>query len=490
MRTVVDFTPVLLLLAAPAPAAASSTALAVCGQAQPTGGAQLPSTMAALQLAGDWMDVINTADDATYVRFVQERGPVLRDGPERWLELRDQLRGLQLCGLKSADPGYVELWAFDANWDSWGIMRLKPGATPADKIAFVFLGGTEDVPPGAARPAKLALSPLIKAVEARAASRAAKDQFSGAVLLAQDGRVRFQKAYGLADREKRMPNSLDTQFRFGSMGKMFTAVATMQLVQDGKIDLAAPIGRYLTNYPNRDIATKVTVAHLLTHSGGTGDIFGPEFDAHKTSLRSTKDYVDLYGARAPDFAPGSRHSYSNYGFILLGRIVEEVSGLSYDDYIQRNIFDRVGMASTGNRSETAVLPRRAVSYMGSGVRLKRADETLPLNGTAAGGGYSTVGDFNRFVDGLTSHRLLRPETFQKLVEGGIKTDDGQFVGFDFGGSMPGAGRFIGHGGGAPGMSGSLHHFLKSGVTLIVLANRDPGAAESIALFAAHRLPAD
>jgi D-alanyl-D-alanine carboxypeptidase len=238
---------------------------------------------------------------------------------------------------------------------------------------------------------------LVEAIDARAASRAAKDQFSGAILLAQGGRVLFQKAYGLADRALRKPNTLDTQFRFGSMGKMFTAVAIMQLVEQGKIDLQAPIGRYLTNYPNQDIATKVTVAHLLSHTGGTGNIFGPDFDRRKASLRSTKDYVDLYGSRAPEFAPGSRESYSNYGFILLGRIVEQVSGLSYDDYIQRNIFKPAGMASTGNRPESEVLPRRAVSYTGSGAKLKSAEDTLPLNGTAAGGGYSTVGDFNRFV---------------------------------------------------------------------------------------------
>jgi CubicO group peptidase (beta-lactamase class C family) len=272
------------------------------------------------------------------------------------------------------------------------------------------------------------------------------------------------------------------------MGKMFTAVAIMQLVEKGKIDLNAPIGRYLTNYPNQDIATKVTVAHLLSHTGGTGDIFGPEFDSHKASLRSTKDYVDLYGKRAPEFAPGERESYSNYGFILLGRIVEQVSGVPYDDYIQRNIFKPAGMASTGNRPETEALPHRAVSYSGSGSQLKNAADTLPANGTPAGGGYATVGDFNRFVVGLTSHKLLRRETLQQLIDGGVKMTDGKFAGFDFGGTVPGAGRFIGHGGGAPGMSGSLQHFLSSGMTIVVLANRDPGTAESIAMFTARRLP--
>lgn len=484
------FLPALLALSAAAPAAASSPVSGVCEPASPGAGPQLPSTASVVRLAKDWLDAINTSDDAAFTRFVRDRGPVLLGGPEQWLELRSKLRGVRLCGVKSVGSDSVDLWMFDQTWDSYAVAQFKLGATATDKIEFVFLRLADGIPPGFAGPPKLAPPMLIKAVQAHAAGRAAGDQFSGAVLIARHGRVLFQQAYGLADRETRKPNTLDTQFRFGSMGKMFTAVAVMQLAQEGKIDLEAPIGRYLANYPNQDVAGKVTVAHLLSHTGGTGDIFGPDFDRHKASLRSLKDYVGLYGTRPLEFAPGSRSSYSNYGFILLGRIVEEVSGLSYDDYIQRNIFEPAGMASTGNLPESVALPRRAVSYMGSGARLKRADETLPLSGTSAGGGYSTVGDFNRFVNALTSHRLLRSDTFRKLTDGGVRTEDGQFASFDFGGSMAGTGRYIGHNGGAPGMNGTLHHFPESGFTVTVLANRDPSAAESIALFALHRLPAD
>jgi hypothetical protein len=272
---------------------ASSPAAGACGKATPTDASQSPSAAAVVRLATDWVDKINSADDAVYVRFVKERGPVQPDGPERWLEFRDFLRGMELCGVKSAKAGIVELWVFDPTFDSYGTWRFKPRATAADKIEFMGGSHTDTVPPGAVRPAKLALPALAHAVEARAAGRAAKDQFSGAILLAQNGRVLFQKAYGLSDRERRKPNTLGTQFRFGSMGKMFTAVAIMQLVEQGKIDLQAPIGRYLTNYPNQDVAAKVTVAHLLSHTGGTGDIFGPDFDRQKASLRSTRDYVDL-----------------------------------------------------------------------------------------------------------------------------------------------------------------------------------------------------
>lgn len=480
----------LLWLSPQALAATAESKSPACGSLADTGETQSADVKAVVRLATDWMETISTADDASYVRFVQERGPVLRDGPERWLELRDNLRGLQLCGVKAVDADGVLLWGFEPKFDSYTVARFKPGKAATDKIQFVYLTMTEEVPPGTEPPAKLTVPALVTAVEARAAEYATQDQFAGAILLAHKGRVLMQKAYGEADRNTHKPNALDTQFRFGSMGKMFTAIAVMQLVQDGKIALDEPIGRYLTGYPNQDIANKVTVANLLTHTGGTGDIFGPEFDKNKGSLRSTKDYVNLYGARAPEFAPGSRWSYSNYGFILLGRIVEAASGLDYDDYLRQRIFVPAGMSSTGNEPESITLPRRAVSYMGAGARLKPADDTLPLKGTAAGGGYSTVGDFDRFVTGLTTHRLLNAATFQKLVDGGVTMADGKFTAFDFGGTVPGAGRFIGHGGGAPGMSGSLQHFLKSGVTVVVLANRDPGTAESIAMFAAHRLPAN
>ena len=111
-------------------------------------------------------------------------------------------------------------------------------------------------------------------------------------------RLLFSEAYGLSDREKKTPNTLKTRFRLGSMNKMFTAVATLQLAQRGKLDLKAPFGNYLTDYPNKDVASKVTIEQLLSHTGGTGDIFGPEFDKNRLELKTLQDYVKLYGNRA------------------------------------------------------------------------------------------------------------------------------------------------------------------------------------------------
>src|SRR5260370_22449751 len=109
------------------------------------------------------------------------------------------------------------------------------------------------------------------------------------------------------------------------MNKMFTVVATLQLVQDGKVHLEDPLGKYLPDYPNKDVASRVTIQHLLTHTGGTGDFFGPEFDAHRLELKPLGDYVKLYGNRPLESEPGSQFEYSNYAFVLLRPVVQQAT---------------------------------------------------------------------------------------------------------------------------------------------------------------------
>ncbi len=164
------------------------------------------------------------------------------------------------------------------------------------------------------------------------------------MLVARHGEVLLQKAWGLANRETRTPATLDTRFRLGSMNKMFTAVATLQLVEAGKLSLDDTIGKILPDYPNKDVASKVTVRNLLTHTGGTGDIFGPDFDKNRLTLREHGDYLKLYGSRGLDHEPGAEFQYSNYGFVLLGALIEKVTGMSYYDYVRSHIFQPAGMS--------------------------------------------------------------------------------------------------------------------------------------------------
>jgi D-alanyl-D-alanine carboxypeptidase len=340
---------------------------------------------------------------------------------------------------------------------------------------------------------RLTETEALKALSARAAKLAGEGEFSGAVLLAKDGRVLFSHAYGLADRKRGIPNTLRTRFRIGSMNKMLTAVAILQLADAGKVELTAPLGKYLSDYPNRDVASKVTIHQLLTHTGGTGDIFGPDFDLHRTELRTLADYVQLYGKRGLEFQPGSRWSYSNYGFILLGRVIEKVTGQSYYDYVQQHIYKPAGMTRSGSLPEDQAVPDRSTGYTKPpGATAWRPNtDTLPYRGTSAGGGYSTVEDLERFADALLSHELLSPDSTKMLITGKVKAGPGAKYAYGFEDSRDADGNgWVGHGGGAPGMNGDLRIYLKSGYVIAVLANLDPPAAQRISQYLDPRLPAE
>ena len=331
----------------------------------------------------------------------------------------------------------------------------------------------------------------LKSLSARAERLAREDELSGAVLVAKDDRVLFKHAYGLADRNRRIPNTLRTRFRIGSMNKMFTAVATLQLVEAGKVKLTAPLGTYLPAYPNRDVATKVTIHQLLTHTGGTGDIFGPDFDAHRNDLRTLTDYVKLYGKRGLEFEPGSQWAYSNYGFILLGAVIQKVTGHSYYDYVQQHIYAPAGMRHSGSRPEDQTVPDRSIGYTkppGTTAWTPNTD-TLPYRGTSAGGGYSTVEDLARFAHALLNHKLLSPHSTKLLITGKVNAGPGARYAYGFEDARDANGNgWVGHGGGAPGINGDLKIYPKSGYVVAVLANLDPPAAQRVSEYLDPRLP--
>jgi CubicO group peptidase (beta-lactamase class C family) len=327
----------------------------------------------------------------------------------------------------------------------------------------------------------------LAALSARAAELARKDEFSGALLVARHGKVLLEKAWGRANRQGGTRNTPDTKFRIGSMNKMFTAVATLQLVEAGKLALDDPIRKYLPGYPNKDVAAKVTVRHLLTHTGGTGDIFGPEFERDRLKLRTHSDYVKLYGARGLTHEPGARFEYSNYGYVLLGALIEAVSGASYYDYVREHVFRPAGMTSTDSRPESDHVSKRAVGYMRRypGAHWTPNTDTLPWRGTAAGGGYSTVRDLMRFAQALSSGRLIAKATLAEATR-----PHRQQYGYGF--DMRGEGRLrsYGHGGGAPGMNGELRIFPELGYIVVSLSNLDPPAASQLVEFFTLRMPDD
>jgi len=327
------------------------------------------------------------------------------------------------------------------------------------------------------------------ALRARLEASTAANTFAGAVLVVRDGQTVFEGAYGLADRGQGVPNSPLTKFRVGSMNKMLTAVAVLQLVQAGSVKLDATLGTYLPDYPNVDLASQVTIHHLLTHTGGTGDIFGPEFTAHRLDLREPSDYLELYGSRDLLFAPGSQWVYSNYGFMLLGAVIEKVSGMRYDDYVAAHVLGPAGMTDAGAAPEDVFVPGRPVGYMWQGGTLVSNAPTLPYRGTPAGGWYATVRDFERFAAALREHRLLDPAHTALLLDG--KVPMGQSIvnyAYGFIDRVQNGRRLVGHGGAAPGMSGELSFEPNGGYTVVVLSNLSAPAATQIEAFILGNLP--
>jgi CubicO group peptidase (beta-lactamase class C family) len=442
-------------------------------------------------------------------------------------QLNQDLKGASLQAVKSAD----NLVALEFSRGDTALtvkLVLPPDGEPKIDSMMVEPGESSGATP--ATPANHAGGDAIAAVRSELERRAAEDKFSGAVLIAKDGQSAFEAAYGYADRENRITNTVDTKFRFGSMGKMFTGVAVLQLVQAGKIHLEDPIAKYLTDYPNQEVAG-VTIYQLLTHTGGTGDIFSPEYEAHREELKELKDYVALYGKRGVQFKPGTDWDYSNYGFVLLGRIIEVVSGQSYYDYVRDHIFKPVGMNSTDNVPEDQNVPDLSVGYTGPGGpglhligpgpgpnpgfgpgdpgphlvgpapgsedhsigskgSLRATTGSLPYRGTSAGGGYSTVGDLLKFVNALTSHKLLDAHYIELLITGKVSTRRPRIkYAFGFEDELTRDGvRCFGHGGGSPGMNGRLSVFPGSNYIVVALASLDPPAADDIARFIRDRLP--
>jgi CubicO group peptidase (beta-lactamase class C family) len=223
---------------------------------------------------------------------------------------------------------------------------------------------------------------------------------------------------------------------------------------------------------------------LLTHTAGTGEIFGDAFDKHRLELKTLDDYVRLYGARAPDFPPGTKSgNYSNYGFILLGVIVQKVSGEDYYDYVRNHIFLPAGMTDTGSLPETENVPARVTGYTQKDGKWVPNTDTLPWRGTSAGGGYSTLADLLKFAHAMMDGKLLPDD----LRDAATRSEtEGDWYGYGFEVHGTGLAHSYGHTGGAPGMSTEMRIYPKAKTVVIELFNIDPGTG--VVACYANRMP--
>lgn len=306
--------------------------------------------------------------------------------------------------------------------------------------------------------------------------QAASGAFSGAVIVARNGRPLFEGAYGAANVETGARNALDTRFNLASLGKALTQVAIWQLVQAGRIDLDRTVGHYLPDYPNEAVRTRVTLRQLLTMRSGVGSYWNDRFAARRTAIRTIDDYLALFATDPLEFEPGTSELYSNGGYIILGKIIETVSGMSYADYIARHVTGPAGMRDAGFFAIDEQVDRLAIGYTTESgpneapPRVRHGDtsgpasaprpnsDQLPGRGLSAGGGYASVQDFLRFDQALRGRRLLDAE--HSALHLGEAFANGGVSGFV--GGFPGANTMF-------GMYGD-------GTTIIVFANRDAPAA--------------
>jgi D-alanyl-D-alanine carboxypeptidase len=432
-----------------------------------------------------YLKALNSGDLAQAAAFVKTSFPASPERAEDIVDFKHQTGGFELVRIEKQDAGALTALVRERYADAYARLTVETESTAPHHIRALDVRPAPR-PADLPEPVRLSDAALSKAVAGKLSVMG--EDYSGVVLIARKGKPFVALAQGWADHERRMPNTLHTKFRVGSMNKMHTAVAVLQLAQAGKVDLQAPLITYLKDYPNADWARKVTLHQLLTHTGGAGDIFGPAFEANRDTLRTLQDYVDLYGARAADFEPGAQNRYANYGFILLGRVVEVVSGQSYYGYVSEHVFKPAGMVGAGFEPESVTVPNRAVAYERTTTGFKPAGG-LPWRGMSAGGGYATADDFLKFAMALYNGRLLDEAHRKLLLTPWQDLGGGMHYGYGFA-LYPGPSPIPGHNGVADGMNGDLRIIDGGEGVIVTLTNvAPPFLAGKLSKFVSDRFSA-
>ncbi|MGA7297253.1 MAG: serine hydrolase domain-containing protein [Rhodanobacteraceae bacterium] len=306
--------------------------------------------------------------------------------------------------------------------------------------------------------------------------------FSGTVVVAKDGKPIVSYAAGLADRASGRAMTPDTPINLGSVNKMFTGTLVAQLVEAGKLHWADKVGKYLPDYPNKTVRDQVTLAMLMTHTSGVPSYWNATYEKRRKHLRNQQDYLDTFDRQPLEFPPGTQWAYSNGGPVILGRILEVVTGENYYDYVREHLYRPLGMTHTDSYRRDMGNPPFAIGYMrpegaGPEASLVPNSNWLGVVGSAAGGGYASAPDMLKFVMALQDGSLLKPATLAMMWAdtrvGGHSTGYGYLVGT---GKLNGH-RRIGHSGGAPGVNAMVHFFPDDGYAVIVLSNHERGAQQ-------------
>lgn len=329
-----------------------------------------------------------------------------------------------------------------------------------------------------------ALSPADIGARARvfADRGCAAEAFSGAWLIAKGRDVLAEGACGQANRRYDAPNRVDTRINLGSINKMFTAVAVMQLVDQGRLSLDDTLDRHIDDsWLPAAVSRRITIRQLLTHTSGLGSFLNAEFaKSSPVRFRALADYKPLVRGETPAFEPGAGYLYSNTGMLLLGVVIEKASGQDYFDYVREHIFRPLGMNDTDSWPLEEPAPNVAMGYfraLDGEPGWRENTQRYLYRGGPAGAGYSTVGDLHRFALGLLENRLISPASRDWLWTRNAPNEYGG--GFMITATQ--AGKNVGHEGFYLGVSTQLEIYVDKGYVVAILGNQDwaaPGLGDA------------
>ncbi|MEP6622371.1 MAG: serine hydrolase domain-containing protein [bacterium] len=383
--------------------------------------------------------------------------------------------GYTVGKLLSSGEGSIAVAVRARRTGYWYDMRMSVSTDTAHKVTSL---GLQPIPAPADLLPRVRLSDAEIRVRADSLVRTliAMDQFSGAILVARRGQPIYAHASGLASRTWQIANRLDTRFNLASLSKMFTAVGVMQLVERGSLTLDDTLASLLPQFPHSSAWQRVTVRQLLTHTaglvnGGSGnDILSPA----RVRLRTISELLASYPPDSLRFEPGSRFDYSNYGYLLLGAIIERVSGKDYQTFVRESVFRPAGMTSTDNEFLESEPSGIATGFENTGSGQRRSNVfVLPARGLPFGMGYSTVHDLDRFATALRTHQLLTERSIEMMWAGNMafREPDSRY-GLGFIATRYNGVRIVGHSGGWPGVTNRVDMYPDDGVTVVILNNVD------------------
>lgn len=441
------------------------------------------------RMLADYLRAFNVRDGAGLSEFLRTRFEWPKDRPELregftadQMRLRKASGGLDLGGVRQLRAGSLVADVRNRRLGTWSRLSLFLAAappnfkTPTLPYRIVGIGMADEPMPESRLPReRLSDADIGMRLGRLMQEYVTSTDFAGVVLVARRGRPLFAHAYGLANRSYDVPNTMATRFNLASITKMFTAVAVTQLADAGKLSFDDRVGKLLPGYPNADVAQNVTVHELLSHTSGM--IGGGELVAkHPTApkARTVDDHMKPFLGEPLAFRPGVRFGYSNAGYILLGRIVERISGQSFYDYVRDHVFGPAGMHASGFPELDLPNHNLSTGYDGApGGRRRDNIFDLTVRGSPATGAYATASDMDRFARALMEGRLVQPKTRERMWTG-VTRDDEAGTAYGYGATIEryAGHKVVSHGGGMVGITNHFEFYPDLGVSVTILGNTD------------------